>query len=326
MKSLDFLIYRARYTAEILGPASLLLLSMIVLYSGALMPETMPETFSSSNELLGQVLLLILVPAFLLTYLVVAQRRSIRFAEKLVASQIIAADPADWMQKIAGRTVLLGAVIGLLYGALFNLPPEWRSSFSSLSIQIQSIAIGQVFLWTLIGLVLTYRLHTAWCFYKKGKTVRVDLYDTGKYEPFARNGLDDVLGITVLLVLATVQSLDAEFRLYNYLTAWIVAFPAAATLLILPMLSLQRRLLAHKKEFLEEMHRQVSDASRAVEPDSLAQLELLMQHRDRVRHASAWPIDLSIASRLMLYIIIPPIAWLGAAFVEVGIDRILGGP
>ena len=135
-----------------------------------------------------------------------------------------------------------------------------------------------------------------------------------------------MFGITILLVLATLQSLDAQFRLANYITAWIIAFPAAASLLILPMLSLQRRLLAHKKEFLQEMNRQVSDAARVVGPDSLTQIELLMQHRDRIQHTSAWPIDLSIASRLMLYLVIPPLAWLGAAIVEVGLDKILGSP
>jgi hypothetical protein len=326
LKGLDFLIYRARYTAEILGPVVLLLLSVLFLYSGALFSESVPEAYSSSEELLGQVLLLILTPAFLITYLVVAQRRSIRFADRLVASHLVSSDPAGWLQKIAGRTVLLGAIVGFLYGVGFNLLPEWRNSFGSLGFQVQSLVIGQVLLWTVVGFVLTYRIHTALCFYKQGKIVPVDLYDTSKYEPFARNGLDDVFGITVLLVLTLLQSLDAEFRLANYITAWIIALPAAAALLILPMLSVHRRLLGHKKAFLEEMYRQVADASRVVDPDSITQIELLMQHRDRVRHTSAWPIDLSIAFRLILFIIIPPLAWLGAAFVELGLDRILTGP
>ena len=67
----------------------------------------------------------------------------------------------------------------------------------------------------------------------------------------------------------------------------------------------------------------MSDAARVVEPDSLTQIELLMQHRDRIQHMSAWPIDFSIASRLILYIVIPPLAWLGAAIVEVGLDKFL---
>ena len=323
MKSLDFLIYGARYSAEIAGPVVLLLLSVMFLYSGALFPESLPEYFSSSSQLLGQVLLLTLTPAFLVSYFIIAQRRSVRFAERLIASRLVNSDPAEWVQKIRGRTVLLGVLIGFLYGLLLNVPSEWRNSFGSLSLQVQSIIVGQVILWTIVGLVLTYRLHTAWQFYRKGKVVPIDLYDTSKYGPFARNGLDDVFGITMLLVLATLQSLDAQFRLVNYITAWFIAFPAAASLLILPMLSLQRRLLAHKREFLQEMHRQVSNASRVAEPDSLAQVELLMQHRDRIQRTSAWPIDLSIASRLILYIVIPPLAWVGAAVVEVGLDRIL---
>ncbi len=326
MKSLDFLIYKSRYSAEVAGPLILLLLSAMFLYSGALIPDSLPEDFSSSSQLLGQVLLLTLTPAFLVTYLIIAQRRSVRFAERLVASRLITSESAEWVQKIRGRTVLSGVLFGFLYGLLLNVPAEWRNSFASLGLQVQSIIIGQVIVWTIVGLVLTYRLHTAWRFYTKGKVVQINLYETSKYVPFARNGLDDVFGITILLVLATLQSLDAQFRLANYITAWIIAFPAAASLLILPMLSLQRRLLAHKKEFLQEMNRQVSDAARVVGPDSLTQIELLMQHRDRIQHTSAWPIDLSIASRLMLYLVIPPLAWLGAAIVEVGLDKILGSP
>ena len=276
--------------------------------------------------MLGQALLLILVPSFLITYLILAQRRSMGFANRLVGSHVVTSDPANWLQEIRGRTVLIGTLLGLLYGVFLNLPDEWRNNFLDLGYQIQSIIVGQAIVWTSVGFVLAYRLHTALAFYRTGKLVSIDLYDTRKYVPFARNGLDDVFGITMLLVLATVQSLDAQFRLGNYLNAWIIAFPAGASLLILPMLSLQRRLLAHKKEFLAEMHCQVSDASRVADPESLAQIELLMQHRDRIQHTSAWPIDLSIATRLIFYIIIPPLAWFGAALVELGLDRILGGP
>ncbi len=325
MKSLNNFIYKFRYSAEIAGPVVLLLLITMFFYSGVLRPESLPAYFDSSSQLLGHALLLILTPAFLITYLIIAQRRSMRFAERLVASRSITADPSEWIQEIRGRTLLTGLAIGFLYGLLLNVPPEWRNSFASVGLQTQSIVIGQIFLWSIVGIVLAYRLHTAWSFYAQGKVVRINLYDTSKYMPFARNGLDDVFGITILLVLLTLQSLDAQFRLTDYITAWVIAFPAAASLLILPMLSLQRRLLAHKKEFLEEMDRQVSEAARVVEPGSLTQIELLMQHRDRIQHTSAWPIDMSIATRLILYIVIPPIAWLGAAVVEFGLDRILGG-
>ncbi len=326
MKRLDFLLYRARHSAKLVGPLCIVLLTAMFAYSGALFPDSIPDRFSSSDELLGQVLLLILTPAFLLTYLVVAERRSVGYAEQLATHDLVSTDPAAALQKIRGRNLLFGAVPGFLYGLLVNLPPELRNSFGSIGIQLQSIAIGQLLLWTLTGVVLAYRLHTASCFHDKGKVVPLDLYDTRKCESFARNGLDDVFAITVLLVLTTLQSIDAQFRLDNYINAWLIALPAGAALLILPMWSLHRRLLARKQQFLEEMRRQVADAPRAADPSSLIQIELLMQHRDRISRTSTWPIDFSIASQLFLYIIIPPVAWLGAAFVEVGLDRILSDP
>ena len=80
-------------------------MSVMFLYSGALFPESIPQYFSSLTEVTGQALLIILTPAFLVTYLIIAQRRSVRFAESLVANRLITSDPADWLQEIRARTV-----------------------------------------------------------------------------------------------------------------------------------------------------------------------------------------------------------------------------
>jgi hypothetical protein len=51
----------------------------------------------------------------------------------------------------------------------------------------------------------------------------------------------------------------------------------------------------------------------------------VLQHRDRIRDTLLWPINRSVSSRLAVYVVIPPLAWVGAAFVEFAIGRILGG-
>ena len=96
----------------------LLLLSSMFLYSGVLFPESIPSEFSSSQELLGQALLLILVPSFLIAYLIVAQRRSVGFAGRLVANRLVTSDPAEWLAGTSGRTVLIGALLGFLIGMM----------------------------------------------------------------------------------------------------------------------------------------------------------------------------------------------------------------
>ena len=47
-----------------------------------------------------------------------------------------------------------------------------------------------------------------------------------------------------------------------------------------------------------------------------AGLESLTSHIDRIRGMSSWPVDVGLAARVFGYVIIPPLAWVGAALVE----------
>lgn len=325
MKHIDFIIYKANYAAGIAGVSCLLLLTLFYLLSGAINPDTLPEYFSSFEQLFGQVLLLIVTPAFLLVFVITAQRRSVRFGRHLVEVGVTTRIPETWMKKVDGRLLLAGLAAGLVYALALNIPARWLYNFSDLDPVARSIVVGQCFLWTIVGLVLSIRLQTAWAFNKQGRVVHVDIYDTSAYQPFARNGMDDVLAIAALLALTTLQALDAQFRVENYLTAILLAIPAAALLFLLPTISIHRRLADHRVDFLAELNRQVSEASREIAPESISRLELLMQHRDRIAATHTWPIDLSMSSRLAFYVIIPPLAWLAAALVEFGVVSLLTG-
>jgi hypothetical protein len=47
-----------------------------------------------------------------------------------------------------------------------------------------------------------------------------------------------------------------------------------------------------------------------------ATLETITAHIDRVRAMPNWPIDVQTVTRVFAYVIIPPLAWVGAALVE----------
>jgi hypothetical protein len=220
----------------------------------------------------------------------------------------------------------MGAGLGLLYALLVNTPLNWLTDFVHAGSETRSIVIGQAVLWTLVGLTLSYRLHTAFAYNKLGRSIRFDLLDVSSVAPFAKNGVDDVLAIAILLALSTTQALDAQFRFDNYAAAMLIALPAAGFLFLLPMLSIHRRLAHARTQYVEEMNSQIASASRELESEAIQKLELLLQHRDRVRESMTWPLDWTIYSRLAFYVILPPLAWLGAAFVEFGVDRMLGDP
>ena len=324
MKVLDLIIYSARHAAAIASLSCLALLTTLFLVSGTFQADVLPEFYTSFEQLLGTVLLLILVPAFLLLFLISGQRRSMRYAQELVDSGISDRGPETWLRPMRARIPLIGVGLGLIYALAVNTPLAWLANFVHSDSLTRSIVIGQATLWAVVGLTLSYRLYTAYAYNKLGRTVRLDLLDVRQVAPFAKNGVDDVLAIALFLVLSTLQSLDAQFRFVNYAAAMLIALPAAAFLFLLPMISIHRRLVHSRTEYLKEMNSQIASASRELAPEAIEKLELLMQHRDRARQFSTWPVDWTIYSRLAFYVILPPIAWLGAAFVEFGVDRILG--
>ena len=120
------------------------------------------------------------------------------------------------------------------------------------------------------------------------------------------------------------ETIDAQFRIENYLTAFIVAIPASITLLVRPMWTVHQRLSARKKELKEEVLAEIRAQPEATDAESVATLERLLQRRDRVNALHTWPFDISTWSRLFFYGLIPPIAWVAAAFVEIIVERLLG--
>ncbi|MBL6691279.1 MAG: hypothetical protein ISP91_12890, partial [Pseudomonadales bacterium] len=80
-----------------------------------------------------------------------------------------------------------------------------------------------------------------------------------------------------------------------------------------------------RQEQLDELNRLIREASKSLSPDDVHQLEVLLQRRERVSSAPTWPADVSTFQRFLLYIIIPPLAWVGAALVELVVEGFLGG-
>lgn len=323
LKLLDFVVYRARHAALIAGLSNLALLTLLFHSSRLLDANTLPEFFTSSEQLLGSSIMLILLPSLLGGFLIASQRRSMRYGQEIFNADLSNEPPDAWLRPMNAWVPLAGTVGGLAYGLIFNTPILWLRDLSEMSLQLGIIVCAQAYLWTIVGITLSFRLHTAIAFNKLGRTARLDLFGVRELGPFARNGVDDVMAIALLLVITTAQSLDAQFRYENYATALLVAIPSATFLFLLPMVSIHNRLVRLRRERDAELNREIQDRSTPIAPDDLWKLELLMQHRDRIREANTWPIDWSIYSRLAFYVILPPIAWIAAAFVEFGVDRVL---
>jgi hypothetical protein len=53
-------------------------------------------------------------------------------------------------------------------------------------------------------------------------------------------------------------------------------------------------------------------------------MNALLLRREQIHKLRNWPMDLTMFSRFFVYAFIVPLAWAGAALMEVLLDRILG--
>ena len=65
-------------------------------------------------------------------------------------------------------------------------------------------------------------------------------------------------------------------------------------------------------------------ASREHDSESLQYLNALLDRRSFLRSVHTWPLDLESASRVAFYLVIPPLAWVGAALVEMFVTSFVG--
>ena len=91
------------------------------------------------------------------------------------------------------------------------------------------------------------------------------------------------------------------------------------------MISIHQRLRARKNFEFDAVNELIRGASKSLEHADATVLETLLQRRDRIRGIPTWPVNLSMVSRLIVYGVIPPIAWVAAALVERLIEGVLGG-
>lgn len=196
---------------------------------------------------------------------------------------------------------------------------------SSTQIVDLSVSIGQYILWVSVGLAAGMRVVIARAFSRLGDCIEIDLFNPDRLQPLARSRLLDVVVLAGGLALTALQSLDAEFRWINYRSSVLVMIPGATFLLLWPLRSIHLRMRAEKRRQLAQIEELVSQMSNSRTGEEILRFGTLLAHRDRVRQQRTWPLDTSLLTRFAFFVVIPPIAWVGAALVENVIDRLVAG-
>jgi hypothetical protein len=316
-----------------LAVAGAMMVALAVVYwaTGVLHPTALPAYADSPREIIGMGLLLVLVPPYLVAAGHLGQRRSLallaeaRTQTRAPEGRAEVDAATDAVRNALHRSWHGGLAFGFFMGLLNTQPlAAIRGALPVLEV---SITFGQMLMWLTIGLTVAARVTIAGAFRRVAEVVDLDLFHPDHPRAVTRSGVVDVVIVVGALLLAPLQSLDAEFRWYNYQNGLLVGIPATVFALVSPLLPLQRRHRRARDARLTAVERQIEGLTAGGDPpatpEASVRLEALLAHRDRLRGARTWPLSMRLLSRVVLYLVIPPLAWAGAAVVERMVDALL---
>ncbi len=230
---------------------------------------------------------------------------------------------ALYMQLLSG--VFLGlAHMSFIRGSVTQMVAEVLADLTALV-----STCGIVLVWTVMVTVTSLLVQQAVLFAKLGAhEVRISLLNTQGVLAFGRVAIYSSLAIIGALALFPLMMLDSQMLLAEGLPGAIVQSVSLLVLFIIPVWPVHRRLSALKTKALRsiavrlEAFQGAGDCSDPT-PEQMTELAPVLAYRREIAQLSTWPFDVSSVARLILYLVIVPLTWAGAALIERLVDSVV---
>ena len=218
----------------------------------------------------------------------------------------------------------IGAAAGFIHAWLLGqlALPWWPAIVQTL---------GTLALWIAMTLSMTPLIINARLFDRLGRHADPDLFDRSATAPFGNLALRPTLVLVGLQCAYPILVVGGGNSLAGATLIGIaVSFMTMSGLFFMPLTGIRARLREVRRARLAEVDARISELSGklrnfgpAVPLDRLTDLEALLGLRERILRASTWPLDVDGIRGVLVYVVLPPLTWAAAAFVEMAIDRSL---
>ncbi|PCI82146.1 MAG: hypothetical protein COB20_00630 [SAR86 cluster bacterium] len=326
VRLIEYALNRFSYPVPTVGAIVGIPLFTLFVISGGFRPMPEYDLWNRPMEIMGVFLLLAILPAGLLMWFT-AWVRSSESLFSDIHSQVPQSSESQMKRYRLGKYWPIAVVLGTTFAILGNINGSSLSldSESEIFVTSAAIAFGQIFMWSIVAVTLLFVFNDDLLLYQYGKSVRVNIYNLDRLNGFGRAALSQFLMVIGALALTTLQSLDRDFQWVNYANGLYVGIPSAIIFVLLPTWTIRKNIRREKAQALASINTEIQLSSTGLDNESLVRLNGLIARRDQVQHTRTWPMDISIFSRFLFYIFIPPLAWLGAALMEVMLDSFLAG-
>jgi hypothetical protein len=322
------LILPLRYGRVLTGVLLLcVLLALFHLGAGDHGDENMPALFFS-------LIIAYIVPVF--SFIIAQSQQAMRDLRPVLQlgedefeqalAKLGTATSREMVQCAAFGVVMCCAHLALIRGSVAE-----AIHYSVSSVSGALIFLGTLMVWVVMTTVIVVLIEHSIQFGRLGDHhTRLSLLDTRGLRPFARVSIITSLAVIGALALFPLIGLEGGQNLMESLPGAVAILGPLVVMFIIPVWPVHRRLVAMKGAHLSDLNARIAshvDASGALDPQAgnLATVLPLLHYRREIAQASTWPFDVGNLTTFAIYLIIPPLTWVGAALIENLVDVLING-
>ncbi|MCZ6459328.1 MAG: hypothetical protein O6766_08200 [Gammaproteobacteria bacterium] len=179
--------------------------------------------------------------------------------------------------------------------------------------------------WLVMTTVVFALVHNASLFARLSKRLKIDLLNTPALKPFATVAVISTLAMIGAQAAYPLMLMEGEISTITYLPGLVATAGPMLLMLFLPIWPVHRLLADQKRKTIDGLTQQIVNAPRMTDDQqaALAELNPLLAFRREIMQVPEWPFDIGLLARLLLYLILPPLTWVGAALIENLVDSVL---
>ncbi len=161
-----------------------------------------------------------------------------------------------------------------------------------------------------------------------GRNLKLDLLRGSTQVTLAKVAVMSTFSIVGTQALYVLLVLDSDSNWVTFAPGFAITVIPMFALFLIPVWPMHQRLKEAKQNELSAIDKQLA----LLRPDpiidlgaenKLDQLNRLLTYRREIRQTSEWPFDVPALARLGLYLILPPLTWVGAALIENVVDSLV---
>jgi TM2 domain-containing membrane protein YozV len=217
----------------------------------------------------------------------------------------------------------IGMICGLLHINFMGFIPitaDGQLDFSATLVKIY--IVGTCLTWCMMTTVISSLIQNSFLIGNLANHLKqIDLFSKQPWQPLARVAIASSLALIGSNAIFPLLFIDNTAEpASKILPGMALTIPSVAAMVMLPLAAARRRIAAQKTLRLLSIDQAIAKLPEPKSHIEMQTLNTLLDQRNHLQRVSSWPLNLGNIGRLLFYMFIPPLTWVGAALIERLVD------